>query len=1552
MAQRRMNKNVVASLTVGGMALVITVVAVGAISKSQRDPAVLAEKAAAAERAGDFVRAMNLFNRAFEVHKDAKYKLDTSRTAFAAGDVGRGVGELDLAFKQAPDDPKIVAAVIEKAWELFRVGWPQPDQFLTYADAMLKLEPENVSALTARSVAAEQLRAKDPSKGRIADEALAKAMSINEHQPELALLRAERELSAVQQQYAGKTLDPRERAAATAKFKEAQGRAADILRASLAKYPKHERLILGAVGIIRAAGDLTLARSILEAGVEAVPESSDLHYAVGELLYNGVLQSADAPKGEERVALAEKALAHIKRSIDLDPSWYPSYTLRASLATLIAEANGRLASEQAAVAKEVLDALTKARIDTAGLRSARATINYPLREQMFVDCFKTASDFWQSAADADKPALLAQAQRVVDDLRTQYKESAWVPLLSAQIAVTNSDTKLAVALLEKAEQDAGKQNRPLVSLMAKEQLVRVHAAEGRAKPALDRAVEAVKMYDSAGREPPMWLLMQTANMLNALDRSEEAMTMVDELLRREPENKDLKALRARALAKLGRSSEAQEAIASLEDPKFQLERARIQAHGGDLGAAEATARAVLDADPDSTDAMRLFVQIAMKAERGEAAAAHLESLIPRMKQDVGKTAARTYIILSRVTDPAERDAALLKLIDEVTDPCDRAAEYFNFYLIRRDYEKASPYLEEVAKCRKPDDVEILRLRFAVAVSLKKADDAEQWAAKLTQANADRAGGATFRGQLKLARDDAEGAVSEFRAAERELPSDLELKTRLADALLRCKPPRLDEAITTLKQAVEFDPRNFNINRLLFLCLEQNGQREAGIPYLEAAARVNPEDPLIKQNQLLLEESKDPQKGIAWREKRAQEQPDDVDNQLRLVELYARVNDHEKAQARIEQAFKAAPADQPAVAARVALAGSKYFADAKNREAGEKFLRNFIDTTGSGASKIDGHIMLSRFYEAIGDPTQANAVLLDAERSVAQFAGNDPLVRDRGKIAVGLAMADFCGRTRRWDEQVDALRSVLAVMKPDHERAAETRLQLIQALTIREDVTGESSGESEKELNAYLRDYPKDVRGLVAKADLLVRRSSSTESLNEVRDLVSRVLAEKPDHVWSLYTRGRISTLQGRYAEARDDLVRAKRANPSALDYAHRFELARLYEKIGQPGLAEAEWRDLLRDVPERRSVPAELIAMLERTGQSDKAVAFVGEMIARQPREWFWHYQRARLFERRREYAVALDSIRTAVQLQGGGAGAELLGAYFDVLNKAGRSAEVISAANTLRPDQIQPRLRAAIADAYVRTSDRASATREYETGMNEAAARDIDELNFLIAMCNSVLGRETATEIINRVRTKPNADLPFELRSGICLAQLKVNARQGDEVRDGVKVAEEVIAKAPPGSKLQLAAMVVRAIGLQHMEDFKGAAEAYEQILKLSPNDIQSLNNLAYLLADRLEQPELAMKYAEQAERTLPGNANILDTLGYVHFKRRNFTQAESTYLESLRIDPESMPVHLHLGQLYETMGRKTDAKRTYEKLAELAKQSQDDEFIKRAEEALKRVE
>ncbi len=113
----------------------------------------------------------------------------------------------------------------------------------------------------------------------------------------------------------------------------------------------------------------------------------------------------------------------------------------------------------------------------------------------------------------------------------------------------------------------------------------------------------------------------------------------------------------------------------------------------------------------------------------------------------------------------------------------------------------------------------------------------------------------------------------------------------------------------------------------------------------------------------------------------------------------------------------------------------------------------------------------------------------------------------------------------------------------------------------------------------------------------------------------------------------------------------------------------------------------------------------------------------------------------------------------------------------------------------------------------------------------------------------------------------------------------------------------------------VTSGLGLAYQQTGESelARQAYEMHLQRNPNDWHSMNNLAYLLVDKLDEPEAALPFAENASLLSGGDQPAIeDTLGLIYLRLNRLQDARSV-LQRVVEKTDTLPTaYLHLGEVY----------------------------------------
>lgn len=109
----------------------------------------------------------------------------------------------------------------------------------------------------------------------------------------------------------------------------------------------------------------------------------------------------------------------------------------------------------------------------------------------------------------------------------------------------------------------------------------------------------------------------------------------------------------------------------------------------------------------------------------------------------------------------------------------------------------------------------------------------------------------------------------------------------------------------------------------------------------------------------------------------------------------------------------------------------------------------------------------------------------------------------------------------------------------------------------------------------------------------------------------------------------------------------------------------------------------------------------------------------------------------------------------------------------------------------------------------------------------------------------------------------------------------------------------------------------LSEMGDLPAAQTAYQQAIDLAPTDPLYWRLMAeFAIYNKIQLRELALPAAEQAVQLNDKDPHSLMVLGNTYYLLEEYEKAEQYLLETLSLDPDFAPAHLHLGMNYLLQG------------------------------------
>ncbi|HBG07904.1 MAG: hypothetical protein A2075_19035 [Geobacteraceae bacterium GWC2_58_44] len=214
--------------------------------------------------------------------------------------------------------------------------------------------------------------------------------------------------------------------------------------------------------------------------------------------------------------------------------------------------------------------------------------------------------------------------------------------------------------------------------------------------------------------------------------------------------------------------------------------------------------------------------------------------------------------------------------------------------------------------------------------------------------------------------------------------------------------------------------------------------------------------------------------------------------------------------------------------------------------------------------------------------------------------------------------------------------------------------------------------------------------------------------------------------------------------------------------------------------------------------------------------------------------------------------------------------------------------------------------------------------------AKAVEQAGRLIAKRpNSAKGHLVLASVYQNLKDLPSAI--SEANTAIRIEPKSVEARvylgnlhQGKKEFDKAQAAYQDALKIKPDSLQAQFALgaLYDATGRK-----KEAADRYRAILTQSESFVPALNNLAYLCADGYGKKEEALRLAISAFKQQPGDAGVMDTVGYALLKNGRTADAVQVMERAVALLPANPTVRYHLALAYHQSGDKVKSERELQK-------------------------
>lgn len=166
-------------------------------------------------------------------------------------------------------------------------------------------------------------------------------------------------------------------------------------------------------------------------------------------------------------------------------------------------------------------------------------------------------------------------------------------------------------------------------------------------------------------------------------------------------------------------------------------------------------------------------------------------------------------------------------------------------------------------------------------------------------------------------------------------------------------------------------------------------------------------------------------------------------------------------------------------------------------------------------------------------------------------------------------------------------------------------------------------------------------------------------------------------------------------------------------------------------------------------------------------------------------------------------------------------------------------------------------------------------------------------------------------------------------LAEARI-LRDADDRDQAFRVLDDAVQELPRSIPI----LYTRALLAAELGWVDIAEKDLRTVLAEQPDNAAALNALGYTLADQTERYEEAEELIRQAYILQPHEASIIDSMGWVAFKRGKYDEAEEYLRRAWKID-RNPEIGAHLGEVLWASGRKEEAVKAWREAQEVDSQN-----------------
>jgi tetratricopeptide (TPR) repeat protein len=727
-----------------------------------------------------------------------------------------------------------------------------------------------------------------------------------------------------------------------------------------------------------------------------------------------------------------------------------------------------------------------------------------------------------------------------------------------------------------------------------------------------------------------------------------------------------------------------------------------------------------------------------------------------------------------------------------------------------------------------------------------------------------------RGQAYFSQGDFAKANVEFRNATQIAPKDPAARLMVAHTAEHLG--QFGPAIGLYQSVVDSNPENVDARVSLGRLLTIAGAPQRGLDVVQPGLKQHPDDPELLTVQAAAKSGLNDQAGAVADIDRALKLAPTNENAVAVrANLYRRAGDYAGAITLVSRAVGQLPKSASLHEVLVSL-----YASAEQPAKAEEQLRALIDLK---PAELRYRNQLAALYARDNRLDDAQRVL---EETVKAFPKSDP---------AKLALVDFLSTARSSAEGEKVLQGFIAREPDDY----DLRLHLAALL--------EASRKTKEAIAVYdevVRRAGTEPMGLIAR-NKIAAIDVAQQRYEDAGKLISQVLQKNPRDDDALRLRGQVSLERHDPVAAIADFRAVLRDQPKAVGIQRL--LAQAHLENGESELAAEVLRSAQQSAPADSALRIELAQLLLKMRRGDESVKLLEEGVRSAPANADLRESLVRAYIAAGNYVAAGTGAEGLKTLRPTAAtGSFLAGLAAQGENKLDEAQKEFDHALALQPRSVE------VLSALARLELARKHPEQAITLVKNAAEHDSNAYswNLLGELYLAQKDTPSATDALSRAsKLSPTWWVPYR---NLALANLVANDAPG-----AIAQYEQAIKTAPSESGL----VIELASLLEKQGRVDDAIRRYEASYAATRNRMIA-NNLAMLLVT-YKKDRTSLDRARDLTRGFDTSTegDLLDTNGWVHFKRAEYADALPPLERAAQRVPDSRVIHYHLGMAELQAGR-----------------------------------